>query len=131
MTAFIPQPDNRPEVLRGLQLRSPHDEPEPYYYQKELNRPGTEEHVLLEDRCYAYTRTEGATLHYAIMLANGSDGEDMHMECLWAGEGVSSNLRELRHSYFGNQHKGYISYIDLAAMEAATSLVGFVSRKDW
>ena len=120
---YIPKPDNRPEILKGLLLHNRSDDPDPHYHRKELQRPGVEEHVLIPDTCCAYVRQLYPTIDYAIMTSNGRDSENEHLECMWAGSGLGGNMQELRHSYFGNQQKGYIYYINLASMEAACAFL--------
>lgn len=120
---YTPKPDNRPKILRGVLLHNECDDPDPYYHRKELHRAGIEEHVLIPERCYAYVRCSDATIDYAIMVSIGSDDQDEHLECMWAGDGTGGSLQELRHSYFGNQQEGYIYYVNLASMEAACAFL--------
>ncbi len=121
MDTKLPTPDNRPRILKGLEL---HDvgtsRPEFCYKRSELLRPGVVEKVLVEDQAWLFLQQrEDTFVEFAVMEFFCEDDDDKYLQTVWAGDGTGGSLRELRHSWFGEYQGGYVFYLRLDTMIAA------------
>lgn len=53
-------------------------------------------------------------IRFAVFASGGSDLDDsnVRMNCIFHGEGPSGNLRECRHTWWGENSEGYVFYPD-------------------
>ncbi len=122
MQSKQPEPDNRPAILKGLAL---HDvgtsHPEFCYKRSELLRPGVTATELVTDQAWLFLqqRHDGTFVEFAVLEFYVQDDDDTYLQCVWAGEGTGGALRELRHSWFGENQGGYVFYLRLDTMIAA------------
>lgn len=117
-----PVPDNRPEMLKGLTTYNFSINDDNYYCLDELVRPGVEMHVLVPGKCWAFLRERVGVIREFVIAEEASEYEGkFYVDVFWSGEGTGGSLRELRHSWFGED--GYIFYLNLDHLIAAAQFL--------
>jgi len=80
------------------------------------------EHVELPSNGHLFYYREADGLHLNFFVGgfhtSDVDNKNVVIDKIWTGCGPTGNLRELRHSFFGEN--GYIFYVNLDILEAAS-----------
>jgi len=65
-------------------------------------------------------------LRFAVLQQYSSDisGESIQTKCVFHGEGFSGNLRECRHTWWGENGEGYIFFPRAMVIKAALEMLG-------
>lgn len=73
--------------------------------------------VPLKDGYLVLNLIDDVNIGFALFFIDGCDNEDEYLELIFYGEGVGSDLRECRHTYWGEA--GYIFCMPLDLIKEA------------
>lgn len=73
--------------------------------------------------CSLFVKEDGIHVGYALMERTYEDSSGIFYEHVFSGYGISSSLREMRHTYFGSDFDGYCFYLPGKAVGKAFEIL--------
>jgi hypothetical protein len=101
-------------ILQRLEKEIDGPDQEKAHELEDLKKAFSDHLELIPGSLWVFWREEDVWLNFAFFEFYQSDADDKNMivRCFWRGGGTTGSLRELRHSYIGEDGKGYVFYFN-------------------